>query len=164
MKISHSLLLSTACGIAVGMMLSLSINVYALTDNKSAAPAEKLPLVEMKQFTHVLDQVKKDYVKVVDDKTLFENAMRGVLSGLDPHSAYLDQEDMHDLQVTTSGKFGGLGIEVTMEDGFVKIVSPIDDSPASKAKLQPGDLIVRINETPVKGLSLAEAVNMMRRS
>jgi len=161
MKMSHSLLLSTVCGITIGMMLSLSINVYALTDGK-AQNNDKLPLIEMKQFTHVLDQVKKDYVKAVDDKTLFENAMRGVLSGLDPHSAYLDQEDMRDLQVTTSGKFGGLGIEVTMEDGFVKIVSPIDDSPASKAKLQPGDLIVRINETPVKGLSLAEAVNMMR--
>ncbi len=163
MKISQSLLLSTICGIAVGMMLALSVNVYALTENNKPAPSpEKLPLAEMKQFTHVLDQVKKDYVKEVEDKALFENAMRGVLSGLDPHSAYLDKDDMHDLQVTTSGKFGGLGIEVTMDDGFVKVVSPIDDSPASKAKILPGDLIVRINETPVKGLSLAEAVNMMR--
>jgi carboxyl-terminal processing protease len=161
MKLSNSFLLSTSCGVVLGMMLSLSVNVYALTDTAPASP-DALPLLEMKQFTHVLDQVKKDYVKAVDDKELFENAMRGVLSGLDPHSAYLDQEDMRDLMVTTSGKFGGLGIEVTMEDGFVKVVSPIDDSPASKAKIQPGDLIVRINETPVKGLSLAEAVNMMR--
>ena len=161
MKLSNSFLLSTSCGVVLGMMLSLSVNVYALTDSAPASP-DALPLLEMKQFTHVLDQVKKDYVKAVDDKELFENAMRGVLSGLDPHSAYLDQEDMRDLMVTTSGKFGGLGIEVTMEDGFVKVVSPIDDSPASKAKIQPGDLIVRINETPVKGLSLAEAVNMMR--
>lgn len=160
MKLSNSFILSTSCGIVLGMMLSLSVNVYALTDNKAAA--EPLPLLEMKQFTHVLDQVKKDYVKPVDDKELFENAMRGVLSGLDPHSAYLDQEDMRDLMVATSGKFGGLGIEVTMEDGFVKVISPIDDSPASKANIMPGDLIVRINETPVKGLSLAEAVNMMR--
>ncbi|MFI4957234.1 MAG: S41 family peptidase [Gammaproteobacteria bacterium] len=161
MKLSNSFILSTSCGVVLGMMLSLSVNVYALTDTAPASP-DALPLLEMKQFTHVLEQVKKDYVKAVDDKTLFENAMRGVLSGLDPHSAYLDQEDMRDLMVTTSGKFGGLGIEVTMEDGFVKVVSPIDDSPASKAKIQPGDLIVRINETPVKGLSLAEAVNMMR--
>lgn len=161
MKLSNSFILSTSCGVVLGTMLSLSVNVYALTDDKSGAP-EPLPLLEMKQFTHVLDQVKKDYVKPVEDKILFENAMRGVLSGLDPHSAYLDQEDMRDLMVTTSGKFGGLGIEVTMEDGFVKVISPIDDSPASKAKIMPGDLIVRINETPVKGMSLAEAVNMMR--
>lgn len=161
MKLSNSFVLSTSCGIVLGMMLSLSVNVYALTTGQSDTQ-DNLPLLEMKQFTHVLDQVKKDYVKVVDDKVLFENAMRGVLSGLDPHSAYLDQEDMRDLMVTTSGKFGGLGIEVTMEDGFVKVISPIDDSPASKAKIQPGDLIVRINETPVKGMSLAEAVNMMR--
>jgi carboxyl-terminal processing protease len=133
---------------------------FAYADDKKVEP--KLPVVQLKEFTHVLDQIKKNYVTDVTDQQLFEGAMRGMLASLDPHSSYLDSETMNDLKVSTSGKFGGLGIEVTMEDGFVKVVSPIDDSPASKANLKSGDLIVRIDETPVKGMSLADAVNMMR--
>lgn len=133
---------------------------FAYAEEKKAEP--KLPVVQLKEFTHVLDQIKKNYVTEVSDQQLFEGAMRGMLASLDPHSSYLDTETMNDLKVSTSGKFGGLGIEVTMEDGFVKIVSPIDDSPASKANLKSGDLIVKIDETPVKGLNLADAVSMMR--
>jgi len=129
------------------------------TDNES----EVLPsLQELKQFTTVFEHVKRYYVNSVDDKTLFENAIRGMLNGLDPHSAYLNTEELSELKVHTSGKFGGLGIEVTMEDGFIRVISPIDDTPAQKAGIQAGDLIIRIDDTPVKGLKLQEAVDKMR--
>ncbi len=145
-----------ACSLFFAGLLGLTTQVYADTKQKD------LPVVELKQFTHVVDQIKKYYVEDVEDEVLFEEAVRGMLAGLDPHSAYLDKEMMSDLQVSTSGKFGGLGIEVTMEDGFVKVVSPIDDSPASRAGMQPGDLIIRIDDAPVKGMSLTDAVNLMR--
>ena len=109
--------------------------------NGSSAP---LPLDELRTFAEVLDRVKAAYVEPVDDKTLLENAIKGMLSNLDPHSAYLGPEDFAELQESTSGEFGGLGIEVGSEDGFIKVVSPIDDTPAARAGIQPGDLIVQI--------------------
>ena len=121
-----------------------------------------LPVEQMQQFTRVLDQVRTHYVKEAEDKALFENAIRGMLAGLDPHSAYLNEEDYADLKVSTTGKFGGLGIEVTMEDGFIKVVTPIDDTPAASSGVKPGDIIIRLDDTPVKGLSLREAVSLMR--
>lgn len=121
-----------------------------------------LPLDELRTFAEVLDRIKSAYVEPVDDKTLLENAIKGMLSNLDPHSAYLEPEDFQELQESTSGEFGGLGIEVGAEDGFVKVVSPIDDTPASKAGIQPGDLIVKIDGQPTKGISLMEAVDKMR--
>lgn len=124
--------------------------------------AKELPLDELQRFTAVVEQIRKYYVEPVDDKKLFENAIRGMLSGLDPHSSYLDQNEFSDLKVSTSGKFGGLGIEVTMEDGYVRVISPIDDTPAQRAGIQAGDLIVRLDETPVKGLTLRKAVDIMR--
>lgn len=135
--------------------------VYA-DDKTDKATDSKLPVIELKQFTHVLDQIKKNYVEDVTDKQLFEGAIRGMLANLDPHSSYLDAETMNDLKVSTSGKFGGLGIEVTMEDGLVKVVSPIDDSPASRAGIKSGDLIIKIDEKPVKGMTLINAVDAMR--
>ncbi|AYC34667.1 S41 family peptidase [Pseudomonas cavernae] len=126
---------------------------------KDKAP---LPLDELRTFAEVLDRVKAAYVEPVDDKTLLENAIKGMLSNLDPHSAYLGPEDFQELQESTSGEFGGLGIEVGIEDGFVKVVSPIDDTPASKAGIQPGDLIIKIDGQPTKGLSMMEAVDKMR--
>src|SRR3990167_7202943 len=98
----------------------------------------------------------------VDDKTLLENAIKGMLSNLDPHSAYLEPEAYAELQESTSGEFGGLGVEVGIEDGFIKIISPIDDTPASQAGIQPGDLIIKIDGQPTKGLSMTEAVDKMR--
>ena len=98
----------------------------------------------------------------MDDQTLLENAIRGMLDGLDPHSTYLDKEEFENLQESTSGEFGGLGIQVTKESGFIKVISPIDDTPAQRAGIEPGDLIIRLNETPVKDISLTEAVNLMR--
>ncbi len=126
------------------------------------SPEKALPLDDLQRFTSVVEQIRKYYVKPVDDKELFENAIRGMLSGLDPHSSYLDPSEFSDLRANTSGKFGGLGIEVTMEDGYVRVISPIDDTPASRAGLKAGDVIVRLDETPVKGLTLKKAVEMMR--
>ena len=107
-------------------------------------------------------KIKSDYVEEVEDKDLLENAIRGMLSGLDPHSVYLDPDAYEGLQEGTSGEFGGLGIEVGMEDGFVKVIAPIDDTPAQKAGIKAGDLIIRLDDTPVKGMSLNDAVKMMR--
>ncbi|WP_439886581.1 S41 family peptidase [Pseudomonas sp. MBLB4123] len=121
-----------------------------------------LPLEDLRTFAEVLDRIKAAYVEPISDKTLLENAIKGMLSNLDPHSAYLDIDAFRELQESTSGEFGGLGIEVGMEDGFVKVVSPIDDTPASRAGIQPGDLIIKIDGQPTKGLSMLEAVDKMR--
>jgi carboxyl-terminal processing protease len=134
-----------------------------------ASPAEEdeasnnnLPLQQLRTFADIFGRIKANYVEPVDDEVLLENAIRGMVSGLDPHSNYLDAEDYKDLQVGTKGEFGGLGIEVGMEDGFVKVIAPIDDTPAARAGVRSGDLIVRLDETPVKGMSLNEAVALMR--
>jgi len=147
--------------LSLGLFLGLSISVGQGVFAEREAPAP-LPLDELRNFTEVFSKIKADYVEPVDDKTLLENAIRGMVSGLDPHSSYLDSQSFHDLQVGTSGEFGGLGIEVGMEDGFVKVISPIDDTPAQKAGVKAGDLIIRLDETPVKGLTLRDAVDMMR--
>jgi carboxyl-terminal processing protease len=110
----------------------------------------------------VFDRIKKAYVEDVDDTTLLNNAIRGMLSGLDPHSTYLEPQAFEELQESTSGEFGGLGIEVGLEDGFIRVISPIDDTPAQKAGLESGDLIIKLDSTSVKGMSLEEAVNAMR--
>ena len=152
----NSLILSL--GVVVGVSLSIGSGVLA----DRSASAQLLPLDELRTFTDVFARVKNDYVEPVEDKTLLENAIRGMLAGLDPHSAYLDEAEFKELQVGTTGEFGGLGIEVGMEDGFVKVISPIDDTPAQRAGVQAGDLIIRLDDTPVKGMSLSDAVNLMR--
>ena len=124
--------------------------------------AEALPLNELRTFTEIFAKIKSDYVEKVDDKELLENAIRGMLEGLDPHSAYLDKDSYKDLQEGTSGEFGGLGIEVGMENGFVKVISPIDDTPAQKAGIKAGDLIIKLDDRSVKGMSLNDAVDIMR--
>ncbi len=147
------------------LLISLSTPVFAddapATDEKTI-PDTLLPLKDLRTFTEIFDRIRSAYVEPVDDQTLFENAIRGMLEGLDPHSVYLEKDAFDNLQISTKGEFGGLGIEVEMEDGFVRIVTPIDDTPAIKAGIQPQDLIIRIDETPVKGLSLQEAVKLMR--
>ena len=127
-----------------------------------AGSSEGLPLEELRVFAEVFGRIKNDYVEPVDDRKLLKYAIEGMLSGLDPHSAYLDEDDYRDLRVGTSGEFGGLGIEVGMEDGFVKVISPIDDTPAKRAGVKSGDLIIRLDEKPVKGMTLDEAVKLMR--
>ncbi len=123
---------------------------------------ERLPFDDLRVFAEVFGRIKSDYVEKVNDRDLLASAIRGMLGGLDPHSTYLDADEYRDLQVGTTGEFGGLGIEVGMEDGFVKVIAPIDETPAQRAGMQAGDLIVRIDEKPVKGLSLDEAVKLMR--
>jgi carboxyl-terminal processing protease len=125
-------------------------------------PSKQLPLDDLRKFTEVFDRIKKTYVEEVDDSTLLNNAIKGMLSGLDPHSAYLEPSAFEDLQESTSGQFGGLGIEVGQENGFVKVISPIDDTPAQKAGVEAGDLIIKLDDAPVKGMSLDDAVKLMR--
>jgi len=147
--------------IAIGALLGVlvSLNLTAVAQRDVAGP---LPIEELRAFTEVFGRVKSDYVEPVEDKKLITEAINGMLTGLDPHSAYLDQEAFRELQVGTQGEFGGLGIEVGMEDGFVKVVSPIDDSPAARAGLKTGDLIVKLDDTSVKGMTLSDAVKRMR--
>ncbi len=146
-------------GLTLGVTLSLGFSVFADRDNADFGP---LPLQELRTFSDIFANIKSNYVEPVEDKDLLENAIRGMLSGLDPHSAYLDPDDYKELQVGTTGEFGGLGIEVGMEDGFVKVIAPIDDTPAQRAGIVAGDLIIRLDDTPVKGLTLRDAVEIMR--
>ncbi len=144
-------------GLIAGILVSLNLSAIA---NKDAPPP--LPVEELRAFADVFNAIKAGYVEPVEDKKLITQAISGMVSGLDPHSSYLDVDAFKDLQVGTQGEFGGLGIEVGMEDGFVKVVSPIEDTPAYRAGIKTGDLIVKLDETPVKGLTLSEAVKRMR--
>jgi carboxyl-terminal processing protease len=150
--------LALAAGVVLGVSGTFTYSVLA----EKPAPQDQLPLKDLQAFVEILNRVKTDYVEPVKDETLLENAVRGMLSGLDPHSAYLDKEEYKDMSVATTGKFGGLGIEVQLQNGLVKVVSPIDDTPAAKAGVKAGDLIVKIDDAPVKGMSLNDAVNKMR--
>jgi len=144
-------------GFLAGAMISLHIPALA---DKEAAPG--LPIEELRTFAEVYSAIKQGYVEPVEDKKMITNAISGMLGNLDPHSAYLDADAFKDLQVGTQGEFGGLGIEVGMEDGLVKVVSPIEDTPAYRAGIKSGDLIFKLDETPVKGLTLSDAVKKMR--
>jgi carboxyl-terminal processing protease len=144
-------------GLVLGLLLSLT---YSAVAEKMTKP--QLPLEELRAFAEVFGKIKSDYVEPVEDKKLLSEAMNGMLTGLDPHSTYMDAEAFKDMQATTQGEFGGLGIEVGMEDGLVKVISPIEDSPAYAAGLKSGDLIMKLDETPIKGLSLNDAVKLMR--
>ncbi len=145
-------------GVVLGGALSIGQGVLATRDD----PAEALPLEDLRTFTDIFTRIKANYVEEIDDKELLEHAIRGMLSGLDPHSAYLSPDQFNELRIGTSGEFGGLGIEVGMEDGFVKVVAPIDDTPAQRAGMQSGDLIIRLDDQPVKGMTLSDAVKVMR--
>jgi len=146
-----------AFGALLGASLTLGEGVLAGKNE-----TETLPLEDLRTFTEIFAKIKNDYVEPIADKDLLENAIRGMLAGLDPHSAYLVPADYKELQAGTSGEFGGLGIEVGMEDGFVKVISPIDDTPAYRAGVEAGDLVIRLDDTPVKGMALSDAVKIMR--
>jgi len=156
LKIQNYLLVLT--GLVAGVLVSIGHGVFAERESSQAT----LPVEELRTFSDVFGRIKNDYVVDVDDKELIENAIRGMLSGLDPHSSYLDAEQFTELQVGTTGQFGGLGIEVGMENGFVKVIAPIDDTPAQRAGVEAGDLVIRLDDTPVKGMTLNDAVKIMR--
>ena len=144
-------------GVVAGILVSL--NFQAIGQLATRGP---LPVEELRSFTEVFGAIKQNYVEPVEDRKLITEAINGMLAGLDPHSAYLDAEAFKELQVGTQGQFGGLGIEVGMEDGLVKVISPIEDTPAFRAGVKPGDLIVKLDDTQVKGMTLNDAVKRMR--
>jgi carboxyl-terminal processing protease len=158
MKFRSQHIIVLISGVVVGILLSIGSGAMATKETMDAP----IPLEELRAFTDAYARIKNDYVEEVDDKSLLENAIRGMLTGLDPHSSYLNAEEFKDLQIGTTGEFGGLGIEVGMESGFVKVISPIDDTPAQRAGVQAGDLIIRLDEKPVKGMTLNDAVKVMR--
>src|SRR5690606_6758359 len=147
-------------GVLAAAVLLLSIAIITTPDNRVEASSETYRQLNL--FGDVFAKIREDYVEEVDDQKLIEAAINGMLSSLDPHSSYLNPESYDGMKVQTRGKFGGLGIEVTMENGFVKVVAPIDDAPAAKAGIQAGDLITHLDGEPVLGLTLAEAVDKMR--
>lgn len=144
-------------GVLIGILVSLNISAWA---DKNFAT--QLPIDELRVFAEVFGKVKSDYVEPVEDKKLINEALTGMLQGLDPHSTFMDADAYKDLQAGTQGEFGGLGIEVTMEDGLVKVVTPIEDSPAYKVGIKSGDLISKLDDTQVRGLTLNDAVKKMR--
>jgi carboxyl-terminal processing protease len=147
--------------ITIGAVLGITLSLnYPAIAEKNTKP--QLPLDELRTFAEVYGKIKSDYVESVEDKKLINEAINGMLTGLDPHSSFLDVEGFKDLQAGTQGEFGGLGIEVGMEDGLVKVISPIEDSPAFKAGIKSGDLIMQLDEKLVKGMSLNDAVKIMR--
>lgn len=153
--------------------IAIAISGYAIADvDKTIAPPkpmiyqssqpQSLPLKDVQRFTNAISIIKSYYVDSVSDNALFENAIRGMLENLDPHSSYLDESDFKQLTSATSGEFGGLGIEVTMEEGLIRVITPIDDTPAFHAGIKAGDLIVRLDNTPIRGMSLKDAIDRMR--
>ena len=145
-------------GMGVLIGAAITLNYSAIAEREP----EPLPLEDLRAFSEIFGKIKSDYVEPVEDKKLITEAINGMLAGLDPHSAYLDNEAFKELQVGTQGEFGGLGIEVGMEDGFVKVVAPIEDTPAFKAGVKSGDLVIKLDDTPVKGMTLNDAVKRMR--
>jgi carboxyl-terminal processing protease len=158
--------LRIASAVAIMAFLAVPVGMTAWSQDKADPKAQGGDKSELYQqlnlFGDVLERVRRDYVEPVDEKTLIENAINGMLSALDPHSSYMNPKTYKDMQIQTKGEFGGLGIEVTMENGVIKVVSPIDDTPASKAGLQSGDLIFALDGEPVQGMTLQDAVEKMR--
>ena len=154
------------CASAMMALLTtaLPFSGYALSEQDASQQEanQRIPMEDVQRFSNALSLIKKYYVKPISDKVLFDNAIRGMLSGLDPHSGYLDENDFAELQTTTNGQFGGLGLEVTMEDGAVKVITPLVDTPAFKAGIKSGDYIIKLGSKSVQGLELKDAVNIMR--
>lgn len=161
MQATHFRLYVLTLGLLIGFTTP-TLWAKESTNVDKVAAAKDIPVADIDRFTTAIQQIKQYYVSPVNDDALFDNAIRGMLAGLDPHSGYLDAAEYADLQSATQGEFGGLGIEVDMDNDWIRVVSPIDDTPAAKAGLKPGDLIVKINNNPTEGMSLTDAVNQMR--
>ncbi|CZI82351.1 TPA: PDZ domain-containing protein [Legionella pneumophila subsp. pneumophila] len=156
-------LFSSTLALVYALTLMLPLNAFSAEEtNSNYSNTKRIPLEDVQRFSNAIGEIKKYYVKPVDDKELFDNAIRGMLTGLDPHSSYLNEEEFKELQTSTSGEFGGLGIEVTMEEGVVKVITPLVDTPAFKAGIKSGDYIIKLGKESVQGLSLKDAVNLMR--
>jgi carboxyl-terminal processing protease len=147
-----------AAGLATGVFATLQFSAAA----QQQTTATPLPLDQLRLFAEVFGQIKHDYVEPVDDKKLLTEAIKGMVSSLDPHSSYMDKTDYQELQEQTKGRFAGLGIEISQEDGLIKVISPIEDTPAFRAGIRPGDLITRINDKAVRGMTLDQSVKQMR--
>ncbi len=148
--------------VGLGLVAGVSLSLHFAAMAEKETVTTHLPVEELHAFTEVFGQIKSSYVEPVSDKQLFTDAIKGMVGGLDPHSAYLDADDFKDLQAGTQGEFGGLGIEVGMEDGLIKVISPIEDTPAYLAGVKAGDLILKLDDSLVKGMSLNDAVKRMR--
>ncbi len=159
MSVKVRTLLAVAFGVAIGISLSMSHGVLA---EKEATNDDTLPWEDARLLAEVLERVKQDYVESVDDHALIESAVRGMVSALDPHSAFLDHEEYDEIRISTTGNYSGVGIEVTMEDGAVKVVAPIEGTPAARAGIHAGDVIVSIDDVPVDSAGLNDAINRMR--
>ena len=144
------------------LFLLLCLGLQIAVSESKYDDAAALPLDELRTFTEIFAKVKQDYVDPVNDKQLLDSAIKGMLAGLDPHSVFLDADSYKNLQEGTSGEFGGIGIEVSIKDGFVEVIAPIDDTPAQRAGIQSGDLIIRIDDKSIKGMALDDAVKIMR--
>ncbi len=144
------------------ILCKASWTLEAPMQGQESTPNQEVSMEDIQRFSNALNLIKKYYVSATDDKKLFDNAIRGMLSGLDPHSSYLDEKEFSELQASTQGEFGGLGIEVTMEHGAIKVITPLVDTPAFKAGIKPGDYIVKLDNQAVQGLELKDAVDMMR--
>lgn len=153
--------------VLVSTVLSLSISTAYAADEASLEggkfdPQKSLPLAELRRFSEVFDRIKQAYVEPVSDAELLEDAVRGMLIGLDPHSSYLSADEYSELQIQTSGQFGGVGIEISQEDGMIRVITPIDDTPAEHAGIKPGDLIIKIDGKIIQSIGLDQAIAMMR--
>ena len=159
MRKTSLILLGAAAGAALTLLVSQPRTAFI---GAAAKAAVSDTYRNLNLFGDVFERVRSDYVEKPDDSKLVEAAINGMLQGLDPHSSYMDPKSFRDMQVQTRGEFGGLGIEVTMEDGLVKVVAPIDDTPAAKAGVMAGDIITHLDDEPVQGLTLNQAVDKMR--
>ena len=151
-----------AAALAAGLGLGLSAAPALPAEPEAGGESEALPLDQLKAFGEVFDLVKEQYIRPVDDRELLKDAIRGMVDGLDPHSAYLTVKEHEELQEGASGEFGGLGIEITAEDGLIRIITPLDHSPADEAGLLPGDLVTRVDGESVRDLTAAEAAKRIR--
>ena len=146
----------------IGLAAAFCLGPLWVAHAGQAENAVQLPIEDLKIFAEIFGKIKSDYVEDIDDSQLLNDAIKGMLDGLDPHTVYLDPESFREMNIDTHGEFGGLGLEVTMENGVIRIVAPIDDTPAHKAGLKSGDLIISMDGVQVKGLSLGESVSLMR--
>lgn len=160
-KNNRTVLTLRFAGFLLGVMLS-GQSFASGTPEEEETLAPRLPLNELRVFAEVFDRISDAYVEEIDDRTLLENAIKGMLSQLDPHSAYLDIDTFSDLQEDTTGNYGGIGLEVAMDGGFLRVISPMDGTPAEQGGIEAGDLIVELNNTPIKGMSLGDAITNMR--